>query len=96
MRAEANETKAETEASKNNQVAWFLKDMLKGVGPSVALGRDTTMLREILDRAAERIGQSLGKQSNLDAELRNTISQVYVALGDYKKGVTTNLNGVLT
>jgi eukaryotic-like serine/threonine-protein kinase len=37
-------------------VAQFLKEMLAGVGPSVALGRDTTMLREILDTAAKRVG----------------------------------------
>jgi len=31
-------------------VSQFLKDMLKGVNPIVALGRDTTLLRDILDK----------------------------------------------
>jgi hypothetical protein len=39
---------AQTEATKSQQVAKFLTDMLDGVGPSKALGRDTTMLQEIL------------------------------------------------
>src|SRR5678815_5760140 len=41
---------AESEAAKSRQVIQFLKDMLKDVGPWVALGRDTKMLREISDR----------------------------------------------
>src|SRR5439155_10141287 len=46
VQAEANEKKAETEAVKSQQVAQFLKDMLSGVSPEVALGRDTSLLRE--------------------------------------------------
>lgn len=42
--------------------------MLKGVRPSVALGRDTTMLREILDKTAERVGQDLQDQPEVEAE----------------------------
>src|SRR5256886_17125651 len=50
--AEADKQKAKTEAAKSQQVAQFLKDMLKGVAPSVGLGRDTALLREILDKTA--------------------------------------------
>ena len=77
--------KAETEASKSRQVAEFLKDMLKGVGPSVALGRDTKMLREILDKTAERVGKDLKDQPDVEAELRNTLGEVYRELGEYEK-----------
>ena len=49
QRAVAAEQKAKVEANKSWQVAQFLKDMLQGVGPSVARGRDAPMLREILD-----------------------------------------------
>ena len=51
--------------------------MLKGVGPSVALGRDTKMLREILDKTAERVGKDLKDQPEVEAELRTTVGQVY-------------------
>jgi len=44
--------KAETEAVKSRQVTQFLEEMLRGVGPSVARGRDTVMMREILDRTS--------------------------------------------
>jgi tetratricopeptide (TPR) repeat protein len=59
--------------------------MLNGVEPSVALGRDTTMLREILDQTAERVGKDLTHQPAVEAELQNTLGTVYNALGDYAK-----------
>jgi hypothetical protein len=54
--------KAQTEAVKSEQVAQFLEDMLEGVGPAKAQGRDTAMLREILDKTAERVGRELTNQ----------------------------------
>jgi hypothetical protein len=50
--AEASATQARTEAAKSDQAARFMRDMLSGVGPSAAVGRDTAMLREILDATA--------------------------------------------
>jgi serine/threonine protein kinase/tetratricopeptide (TPR) repeat protein len=85
QRAVAAENTARTESSKSRQVAQFLQEMLKGVGPSAALGRDTTMLREILDKTAERAGQDLKDQPHVEAELRNTIGEVYFAIGAYQK-----------
>jgi eukaryotic-like serine/threonine-protein kinase len=60
-----------------------LKDMLKGVAPSVALGRDTTMLREIVDKTAERIGAELKQQPEVGAELSWVVGNTYEALGNY-------------
>ena len=78
--AQANEAKATSEAIKSNEVAAFLKDMLKGVGPSVALGRDTTMLKEILDDTAERMSADLADQPEILAELHATVGSVYADL----------------
>ncbi len=74
---------AQTEAAKSEQVAEFLKDMLRGVGPSRALGRDTTMLREILDKTTQRIGKDMTNQPEVEAELRSTIGFVYDELAEY-------------
>ena len=76
---------AESNAERAKQVAAFLQDMLKGVGPSVALGRDTTMLREILGKTAERVGKDLKGQPEVEAELYHTLGRVYFELGDAKK-----------
>src|SRR5205814_1457134 len=82
--AKADKVKAETEAAKSRQITQFLEDMLQGVGPSIALGRDTTMLREILDRTAERVGKEMTNQPAVEAELRGLIGRLYVEIGNYE------------
>jgi serine/threonine protein kinase/tetratricopeptide (TPR) repeat protein len=77
--------RSESEAAKSQQVAQFLKDMLAGVGPSVALGRDTTMLREILEKTAERVSKELTNQPEVALDLRETIAKTYWDLGLYKE-----------
>jgi serine/threonine protein kinase/Flp pilus assembly protein TadD len=73
---------AHKEAVRSQQVAQFLKAMLNGVGPSKALGRDTQMLREILDETAQRVGADLKAEPEIEAEVRNTLGEVYLALGE--------------
>ena len=76
---------AETKEKKSEQVAQFLQDMLKGVGPSAALGRDTKMLQEILDKTAERIGKDLTNQPEVEVELGLTLAATYHDLGFYQQ-----------
>ena len=76
---------AEAEASKSRRGAQFIEEMLQGVGPSVVQGRDTTLLREILDRTAGRVGEDLKDQPEVEAELRQVIGKAYQALGEYDK-----------
>jgi serine/threonine protein kinase len=85
QQAQTGEQKARDEAAKSQQIAQFLKDMLNGVGPSKALGRDTTMLREILDKTAIRISNDLSNQPAVAAELRLTLASIYDELGLYKE-----------
>ena len=85
LQAKADKTKAESEAAKSRQVTRFLEDMLQGVGPSVALGRDTTMLKGILDRTAKRVENELTNQPDVEAELSRLIGQVYYELGNYEQ-----------
>jgi eukaryotic-like serine/threonine-protein kinase len=75
--------KATTEATRSQAIAVFMKDMLKSVGPKVALGRDTTMLREILDQTVQRL-DSLSAQPSVEADLRDTLGNVYLDLGEYQ------------
>jgi tetratricopeptide (TPR) repeat protein len=85
QQAQANQKKAETEAAKSAQVARFLKDMLAGVDSSAALGRDTTLLREILDKTAQRVGKDLTNQPEVEAELRMTLGNTYFEIGESVK-----------
>ena len=75
--------KADSEATKSSQIAAFLQGMLDRVGPSVALGRDTELLKEILDETAERIDTELQNQPEVESDLRSTLGAVYFDLGDY-------------
>jgi eukaryotic-like serine/threonine-protein kinase len=83
LESQDKEQKARTEAIKSERVARFLKDMLQGVGPSVALGRDTTILREILDKTAGQVGTELTNEPAVQADLFSSLGQVYRAITAY-------------
>ena len=76
---------AEREKTGAQQISQFFKDMLRSVGPSVALGRDTALLREILENTATGISRHLPQDPEIEAALRNTIGEVFFDLGDYQK-----------
>jgi eukaryotic-like serine/threonine-protein kinase len=75
-------TRAEKRAE---QVSRFLKEMLDGVRPSVAMGRDTRLMREMLDKAARRLAVELKGQPAVEAQLRRTIGRAYADLGEFAK-----------
>jgi serine/threonine protein kinase/tetratricopeptide (TPR) repeat protein len=77
--------RADTEARSSQQVATFLKEMLQGVGPAVAQGRDTLLLRDILENTVKRVTTELRDQPEVQAEICNTIGEVYRALGNPAK-----------
>jgi serine/threonine protein kinase len=83
--AQANEQKSKTAAVRSEQVTAFMKEMLAGVEPSMALGRDTTMLREILDQTAQKLDKNLTDQPEVEADLRYTLAGVYESLQDWPK-----------
>ncbi len=81
------EFKATAAASRSEQVALFLKEMLRGVGPSVALGHNTDMLRQILDTASERVGKDLKQQPEVQAELYTVMARTYSDLGQHDRAL---------
>jgi tetratricopeptide (TPR) repeat protein len=95
QQAETNETKAKNEAVKSQQVSQLFKDMLTGVGPIAAAGRDTGMLREIVDNAAARIGNGLKDQPAIEAEMLTSIGLIYLELDEAERAEAV-LRRVLT
>ena len=85
VEAEANEQKMKEEAAKSRHISKFLKDMLTGLTPSIAQGRDTTLLREFLDKTSQRIGTELKDQPDVEADLRLTMGTVYQELGSLRQ-----------
>ena len=84
LQAQAGEKKAEAEAARSEQVVQFLKEMLKGLGPSVAWGGDRTLLQEMLKQTAARIGQGLTNQPDVAISLRLSLAETYEELGLYE------------
>ena len=72
---------ATSEAKKSEAVARFLGDLLEGMGPGMAKGRDT---KWILDKTAERVGQELTNQPAIEAEVLATLGGVYSALAEFE------------
>jgi eukaryotic-like serine/threonine-protein kinase len=64
-------------------VAGFLEDMLKSVSPEQAQGRDTAILREIVNKAAAWMEVELKNQPIIKARLQSVLGQVYLDLGEY-------------
>ncbi len=76
--------RADTEAAKSVQIARFLEDMLRGIDPEKVQERDTTLLQEVLSQTAGKVSRDLTNQFPVEAHLKNTIGNIYAALGDYQ------------
>jgi serine/threonine protein kinase/tetratricopeptide (TPR) repeat protein len=75
---------ARTEAIGSDEVQSFLGRMLAGVRPSIARGRDVTVLREMLSNAVERLDSpDLKNQPRAQATLHRTIGQVFNEMGEF-------------
>lgn len=77
--------RAEAQARKSQRVSQFLTDMIRGIQPERALGRDVSVMREILDQAEKRFDSELKGLPEVEAELRDTIGSTYHQLLDFPK-----------
>src|SRR5438034_6644659 len=67
------------------QVKQFLEEMLQGVGRNVAVGRDTAILRDILDQTASRVGKEFTNQPAVEAEMRSVIGALYYETRQFRQ-----------
>ncbi len=75
--------RAQAQRENAERVAEFMADLLKGVETAKALGRDTTVLREMLDSAAARIESGeLADSPEAELRLRWTIGQAYTDIAE--------------
>ncbi|MCW1925873.1 tetratricopeptide repeat protein [Luteolibacter arcticus] len=80
--AESERTKAKEEEKKTSRANEVLGEMLSSVAPSMALGRDTTILRELLDRTDGEISKNLKDQPEVEAKLRMLLGNSYFEIRD--------------
>jgi serine/threonine protein kinase/Tfp pilus assembly protein PilF len=76
-----------TQAARSEQVAKFLSDTLSAAGPSVARGRDATLLREIMDKTAARLNSEVQDQPEVRGDLFYTLGRTFHQIGDWPRAV---------
>jgi tetratricopeptide (TPR) repeat protein len=84
FRATRAERVATAEVQRKTQIAEFLRSMLESAGPEVAQGRDTTVLRDVLNQAAHRVLHDLRSQPDVAMTLVRTIGRTYGSLGEFE------------
>ncbi|MEO5559678.1 MAG: serine/threonine-protein kinase [Dokdonella sp.] len=81
-RARKSAALAQIEAAKAVQVADFARSILAGIDPDRAKGMDRSLMRMVLDSAAERAGRELSAQPAVRASIERTIADSYASLGE--------------
>lgn len=84
VRADRARAEAERQRSTAEDINAFLREILGSIDPQFARGRDTALLREILDSAAARVERELQDAPEIAATLQLTIGSAYRSLGLYQ------------
>tara|TARA_R110002072_G_scaffold42064_12_gene118110 strand:- start:53941 stop:56598 length:2658 start_codon:yes stop_codon:yes gene_type:complete len=69
------------------QVLRFTEEMLRGIDPAVARGQDTTLFREILDSASERINSEITESPEVEVRVRILVGELYRTIGLYDEAI---------
>ncbi len=80
--------RAEEELARANAIVGFTGDMLGGIAPAVARGRDTALLRDLLQRSIEKADSGLEPKSRIGLAVRNIIGRALDDLGDSSAALT--------
>jgi eukaryotic-like serine/threonine-protein kinase len=80
--ASVNEQRALAEAAKSSAVLNFVTEMFSAIDPVLARGHAVTVA-EVLDPAAEKVGQAFAGQPDSEAIVRGVLGQAYVQVGRY-------------
>jgi len=81
LTAKAAKERAEREHGVSREISRFVQDMITSIDPAVALGRDVSLMREVLDRAADRVDRELTTKPAIAAALHRTIGSSYNSIG---------------
>ncbi len=83
LRAVRAEQDARTQMKRYESTSAFLRSILGGIDPAVAQGEDTTLLRHILDAAAERAGAELADDPETEISIRDTLGYSYLLIAAF-------------
>jgi non-specific serine/threonine protein kinase/serine/threonine-protein kinase len=74
---------AQIEAAKSAQVSDFVRGILAGIDPDRAKGMDRSLMRLVLDSAAQRADKELAALPAVRADIERTIADSYASIGEY-------------
>ncbi len=74
---------AQIEATKAAQVSEFVRSILAGIDPNRAKGMDHSLMRLLLDSAAQRADNELATQPAVRADIEHTIAGSYASIGEW-------------
>jgi len=83
-RARESARVARIEAAKSAQVSEFVRGILAGIDPDRAKGMDRSLMRLLLDSAAQRADKELATQPAVRADIERTIAASYSSLGEFE------------
>ncbi|MBX3726593.1 MAG: serine/threonine protein kinase [Xanthomonadales bacterium] len=81
---------AERQARRSQATADFLATVLSGIDPDQARDLDKTLLRTVVDQAAQRAEVELADQPEALAEIESVIAESYTGLGEFDLAVQFN------
>jgi serine/threonine-protein kinase len=82
-RADAATREKEAQRAVTEQINRFLQDMLTSIDPAYARGRDVSIIRQVVDQAADRIENELTDAPGVAASLHLTLGNVYAAIASH-------------
>lgn len=92
---------AERQLVRADALADFAQEILTGVDPAVARGRDTALFRSILEQAGARVETELGAHPEAAVSMLNTIGFAAVQIADFelaeahfRRAVVTGIEGL--
>ena len=80
--AKLERDRAHAEMRKSEKVSIFLTEMLGGADPKFAQGLDNTLLKRVLERAAQRASGDLSSEPEVLARVERVIGATYTLLGE--------------
>lgn len=84
-REERARQRAERELAKFEQVAAFTEDMISGIDPRTARGKDTALLEHMLEDAATRLDDSPPGDAEVEARLRTMIGRAQSSVANWEE-----------
>ncbi|MEP0846181.1 MAG: tetratricopeptide repeat protein [Phycisphaerae bacterium] len=79
--AEQRRKQAEEAADVSGQVIDFVREMITSIRPEVALGRDTGLLRGVLDGMVEALRHRSDMKPAVEAAVREILADTYIEIG---------------